>query len=89
MNATLTDGSVPSARFVAFEHSVVVDLAPIVLWDVEDLHDADLDLVLGDRIADAYNAADVANALARLLGAPATTALEAHGLAVRAAELAG
>lgn len=86
-NATLTDGPVPSARFVAFEHSTVVDLAPIVLRDVEDLHDADFDLVLADRLADAYDAADVATALARLLGAPA--ALDAHDLGARAAQLAG
>ena len=35
-------------------------LAPLVLGlrDVEDLHDADLDLVLADRLADAYDAAD-------------------------------
>jgi hypothetical protein len=87
-NATLTDGSAPSARFVVFEHSTIIDLAPIVLRDVEDLHDADLDLVLADRIADAYDATDVAVALARLLGAPARAALEAHDLGARAAELA-
>ena len=87
-NATLTDGSAPSARFVAVEHSTIIDLAPVVLWDVDDLHDADHDLVLADRLADAYDAADMAIALARLLGAPATAALEAHDLGARAAELA-
>ena len=87
-NATLTDGSAQSARFVAFEHSTVVDLAPVLLWDVDDLHDADQDLVLADRLADAYDAADMAIALARLLGTPATAALEAHDLGARAAELA-
>ena len=46
-NATLTDGSAPSARFAGAENS-----APIVLRDVEDLHDADLDLVLADRLAE-------------------------------------
>jgi hypothetical protein len=87
-NATLTDGSASSARFVAFEHSTIIDLAPVVLRDVEDLHDADQDLVLADRLADAYDAADLAIALACLLGTPATAALEAHDLGVRAAQLA-
>ena len=91
-NATLTDGSAPSARFVAFAHSTVVDTfadrAPIVLRDVEDLHDADLDLVLADKLADAYDAADVAIALARLLGVPAPAALAAHDLGSEAAHLA-
>jgi hypothetical protein len=85
-NAALTDGSAPSARFVAVEHSTVIDLAPIVLRDVEDLHDADHDLVLADTLTDAYDAADMALTLARLLGTPA--ALEAHDLGARAAELA-
>ena len=77
-----------TARFVAFPDSAPVVLGPVVLRDVEDLHDADLDLVLADRLADAYDAADVATALARLLdGAPA--ALTAHDLGDRAARLAG
>ena len=87
----MTNAVAQSARFVAFEHSTIVDTvvdrAPVVLQDVEDLHDADLDLVLADRLADAYDAADVATALARLLGnTPA--ALLAHDLGDRAAELA-
>ena len=87
-NATLTDGSTPSARFVASrQHSTVVDLAPIVLRDVEDLHVADLDLVLADKLADAYDAADVAIALARLLGEPGLAALVAHDLGADAARL--
>jgi hypothetical protein len=87
-NATLTGGSVPSARFVVFEHSTIIDLAPVVLREVEDLQFADLDLVLADKLADAYDAADVANALARLLGEPAPAALVAHDLDHRAALLA-
>ena len=75
-----------TARFVAFPDSAPVVLGPVVLRDVEDLHDADLDLVLADKLADAYDAADVATALARLLdGAPA--ALTAHALGNEAAQL--
>ena len=83
----MTNAVAQSARFVVFEHSTVVDRAPVVLRDVEDLHDADLDLVLADKLADAYDATGVATALARLLGnTPA--ALVAHDLGDRAAELA-
>jgi hypothetical protein len=82
-NATLTN----TVRFVASEHSTV-DLAPIALRDVEDLHFADFDLVLADTLADAYDAADVATALARLLGEPAPAALAAHDLGATAAHLA-
>jgi hypothetical protein len=85
----MTNAVAPLARFVAFEHSTIVDLAPVVLHDVEDLHDADLDLVLADKLADAYDAADVAIALARLLGEPAPAALVAHDLGLEAARLAG
>jgi hypothetical protein len=70
------------ARFVAFE-----DSAPIVLRDVEDLYDADQDAVLADRLADAYTAADMAMALARLVGLPGPAALEAHDLGSDAARL--
>jgi hypothetical protein len=77
----MTNAVAQSARFVAFEHS-----APVVLRDVEDLHDADLDLVLADTLADAYDATDVAIALARLLG-EAPAALAAHDLGAGAAEL--
>ena len=66
---------------------VAVDLAPIVLRDVEDLSFADFDLVLADKLADAYDAADVATALARLLGST-PAALAAHDLDDQAAELA-
>ncbi len=78
----MTNAVAPSARFAGVENS-----APIVLRDVEDLHDADLDLVLADRLADAYDAADVAAALAQLLGQPARAALTAHDLGARAAHL--
>jgi hypothetical protein len=84
----MTIAAATTARFVAFAHSAVVDLAPVVLRGVEDLHDADLDLVLADRLADAYDAADIAMALARLLGEPAPAALDAHDLDARAVKLA-
>jgi hypothetical protein len=85
----MTNAVAQSARFVAFEHSTILDLAPVVLRDVEDLHDADLDLVLADKLADAYAPADVAVALARLLGEPGPGALVAHDLGARSAQLAG
>ena len=87
--ATTTDGPARTARFVAFPDSAPVVLGPVVLRDVEDLHDADLDLVLADKLADAYDAADVAIALARLLGEPGPAALVAHDLGEQAARLAG
>jgi hypothetical protein len=77
-----------TARFVAHTHAATVDLARVVLRDVEDLHDADQELLLADKLADAYDAADMAIALARLLGAPAPSALDAHALDARAALLA-
>jgi hypothetical protein len=85
----MTIAAAQSARFVAFEHSTIVDLAPVVLRDVDDLHDADLDLVLADKLADAYDATDVAIALARLLGELGPAALVAHQLGAQAAQLAG
>ncbi len=78
----MTNAVAPSARFAGVENS-----APIVLRDVEDLHDADLDLVLADKLADAYDAADMAIALARLLSEPAPAALVAHDLGSQAAQL--
>jgi hypothetical protein len=89
--ATTTDGPARSARFVAFADAAPVVLAPVfqapvVLRDVDDLHDADLDLVLADKLADAFDAADVAAALARLLGGT-PAALTAHDLGDRATEL--
>jgi len=80
----------PTARFVAFQDGAPIDAAalPVFLRDVEDLHDADLDLVLADRLADAYTAADIAQALARLVGQPGPAALTAHDLGERSARLA-
>jgi hypothetical protein len=76
-----------TARFVAFPDAGPVLLAPVVLHEIDDLHDADLDLVLADKLADAYDAADVANALAALLG-ETSAALTAHDLGAGAARLA-
>ena len=73
----------PTARFVAF-----VDAAPVELRDIEDLHDADLDGVLADRLADGYAPARSATALARLVGDPGRAALLAHDLGSRASRLA-
>ena len=84
--ATTTDGLDRTARFVAFPDSAPMLLAPVVLHDVDDLDDADFDLVLADKLADAYNAADMANALARLLG-ETPAALTAHDFGDRAARL--
>jgi hypothetical protein len=69
----------PAARFVAF-----ADAAPILVTDIEDLHDADQDALLGDRLAEAPRHAD---ALAQLLAQPGRAALLAHELSNRAAFL--
>jgi len=84
----MTIATATTARFVASAHSATVDLATAALRDVEDLHDADLDLVLADGLADAYDAVDMAIALARLLSEPAPAALDAHDLDGPAARLA-
>ena len=84
----MTIATATTARFVGFARSPIVDLAPAVLRVVEDLHDADLDLVLADGLADAYDAADMALALVRLLSEPAPAALDAHDLDGPAARLA-
>ncbi|CAA9210051.1 MAG: hypothetical protein AVDCRST_MAG57-43 [uncultured Blastococcus sp.] len=74
----------PTARFVAF-----TDNAPVELRDVEDLHDADLDAVLADRLADGgYAPVRSVTALARLVVDPGRAALLAHDLSSRAARLA-
>jgi len=80
----------PTARFVAY-----ADGTPVVLRDVEDLHDADLDDLLADRLADAtihpsaLDAAAVAAAtgLARMLAKPGRAALMAHDVAARGRSL--
>ncbi len=56
---------------------------PVLLRDVDDLHDADLDGVLADQLAygvSATQAADAAATLAELIGATAPAALAAHDL---------
>jgi hypothetical protein len=73
----------PAARFVAFP-----DSAPILLTDIEDLHEADQDAVLGDRLAEGYGPAADAGALAHLVGQPGRAARLAHELSTRAALLA-
>ena len=73
----------PAARFVAF-----ADSAPILVTDVEDLHDADQDALLGDRLAEGFRQANTAGALAQLVGQPGRAALLAHELSNRAAFLA-
>ena len=73
----------PAARFVAF-----ADSAPTLLTDVEDLHEADQDAVLSDRLVDAQSPAAYAGAVARLLAQPGRAALLAHELSSRAAYLA-
>ncbi len=73
----------PAARFVAF-----ADSAPILVTDVEDLHDADQDAFLGDRLAEGARPVHAAGALARLVGQPGRAALLAHELSNRAAFLA-
>jgi hypothetical protein len=60
---------------------------PFLLRDVEDLHDADLDGVLTDRLLDADVAAASADALVELVGR-ADQAAFAHSLGARALLLA-
>lgn len=82
-----------TARFIAF-----ADGSPIALRDVEDLHDADQDAALADRLPvvaagshpRARDAAVVAAAagLARMVTQPGRAALMAHDLGRRSAFLA-
>jgi hypothetical protein len=60
---------------------------PFLLRDVEDLHDADLDGVLTDRLLDADVAAASAGALVELVGRSDQAAF-AHSLGARALLLA-
>jgi len=70
------------ARFVA-------DLAgAFPLRDVEDLHDADLESVLSDRLLDAEVAAASARVLAELVGGPGPAVIFAHKLSAQAPLLA-
>jgi len=88
---------VNNARFIAF-----ADAAPVLLTDVEDLHDGDLDGLLRDRLPQdrraalrpaprAVEAAAVAAAagLARMVVQPGRAALMAHDLRGRSAYLGG
>ncbi|MGY2082537.1 hypothetical protein [Blastococcus sp. SYSU DS0539] len=62
----------------------------VVLRDIEDLHDADLDQLLADRLAesaDGLRAAVAAAQLARQVAQPA--ALRAHALGASALRLVG
>ena len=84
----------PTARFVAY-----ADGAPMVLRDIEDLHDADLENELADRLTEAsgtpgpraFDAAAVAAAtgVSRLVAQSGRAALLAHDLGRRAACLTG
>jgi hypothetical protein len=65
------------ARFVAFP-----DAAPVVLRDVEDLHDADLDAMLAAEL----EAVAAASELAQLVLRPGN-ALMVHGLGATSALL--
>ena len=71
------------ALFVAF-----ADAAPVVLRAIEALHDAALDLVLADRLADSLGATTAASALAELVVRPGS-ALMVHDLGTSAGLLAG
>ncbi|SEL11031.1 hypothetical protein SAMN04515665_108116 [Blastococcus sp. DSM 46786] len=67
-----------------------VPAGAVFLRDVEDLHDADLDQLLADRLAesaDALRAAVAAAQLTRRIGQPG--ALRAHHLGAAARRLAG
>ena len=57
--------------------------APVLLRDVDDLHDADLDGLLADQMSYGFTAAQAADAaamLAELIGATSPAALAAHDL---------
>ena len=58
------------------------------LRDIEDLHDADLDAVLAERLAETYRLpTSSAAAVARLVRQPGRAALLAHELSTRASML--
>ena len=71
----------------AQNRTVTAPVGPaVVLRDVEDLHDADLDLLLADRLAesaDALRAAAAAATLARQVTGPAALAAHAFGPTAR------
>ncbi len=70
------------------ETAVATPAVPFLLRDVEDLHDADLDHVLADALADAGLAVASAGALAALVDGPRADAVLAHRLSARALHLA-
>ena len=72
-------GSVPPRGVVFVERRRP---APVLLVDVEDLHDTDLDDVLADRLADQYDAVLVAAVLAQQIGTSGPVALLAHDLRI-------
>jgi hypothetical protein len=61
---------------------------PFPLRDVDDLHDADLDGVLADRLMDAGLAAASASELVDLLVRSAPAAMSAHTMGAQALPLA-
>jgi hypothetical protein len=64
---------------VAAPDRFVADAAvPFPLRDVDDLHDADLDGVLADRLLDAGLAASTADELADLVGRSVPAAMSVH-----------
>jgi hypothetical protein len=65
------------------ETAVATPAVPFPLRDVEDLHDADLDGVLADRLLDAGMAAASASMLAGLVSGPEAVVV-AHTLSARA-----
>jgi hypothetical protein len=62
------------------ETTVASPVRPFPLRDVEDLHDADLDNVLADALADRSDAVVMATALAQLVGDSGPVAMLAHDL---------
>ncbi|HEY0560979.1 MAG TPA: hypothetical protein VGD03_11880 [Frankiaceae bacterium] len=62
------------------ETTVALPARLFALRDVEELHDADLDNVLADRLADRYDALVMAAALAQLVGESGPVAMLVHDL---------
>jgi predicted component of type VI protein secretion system len=75
--AVATPARLPADAAVAFP-----------LRDVDDLHDADLDAVLTDRLIDAGLAAASAGELVDLVGCSGPAAISAHTVGARALRLA-
>jgi hypothetical protein len=62
------------------ETTVALPVLPFALLDVDDLHDADLDDVYADGLADRYDALVMSAALAQLVGDSGPVAMLAHDL---------